>query len=125
MGLEWNPLNNESMGLSRNTATIQYRAFEMIQDEFPLIFNDDGPGEAGDLVAFREISADEIALCLVHCKNAIDGKVSRDIRNLYTVCGQAQKSITVKHEGMKETRDRLAQETRELGEAWWVPHFEG
>ena len=113
---DWNgiPLNNESMGLSRNTATIQYRAFEMIQDEFPLIFNDDGPGEAGDLVAFREISADEIALCLVHCKNAIDGKVSRDIRNLYTVCGQAQKSITVKHEGMK----KLAIDLRRRHESW-------
>lgn len=108
------PLNKESMGLSRDRGTIQHRAFEILADDFPLIFNDDGPGEAGDLVAIRDINADEIGLCLVHCKNAIDGKVSGDIRNLYTVCGQAQKCISVKHEGMK----KLASDLRRRHEIW-------
>jgi hypothetical protein len=36
----------------------------------------------------------------VHCKGAHGGQVSRDITNFYTVCGQAQKSITAKHAGL-------------------------
>lgn len=37
---------------------------------------------------------------MVHCKGAIGGQISGEIDNFYTVCGQAQKSITVKYLGM-------------------------
>lgn len=99
------PLNKESMGIGVDTETIQYRTYEKIVENFDIIINDDGAGEAGDLVCFKDIRAEgsqAIVLCLVHCKNAYGGRVSGDIRNLYTVCGQAQKSITVKHEGLKK-----------------------
>jgi superfamily II DNA or RNA helicase len=106
---DWNgiPLNKESMGMDIDKSTIQYRAFENIADDFDVIVNDDGPGEAGDLVCLRDIGADAIGLCVVHCKNALGGKVSNDIRNLYTVCGQAQKSIAAKHEGLKKLSTNL------------------
>ncbi len=107
-------LNRESMGISVDTETIQYRAFKNIEREFDVIVNDDGPGEAGDLVCLKDIGSDAIGLCLVHCKNAHDGKISNDIRNLYTVCGQAQKSITAKHEGLKN----LATDLRRRHEHW-------
>ena len=81
--------------------TIQYRAFEVICDDYDLIFNDDGSGEAADLVCLTEVDEKTILLCLVHCKGAHEGRVSTDIRNFYTVCGQAQKSITVKHGGVQ------------------------
>ena len=64
------------------------------------MFNDDGSGEAADLVGLKDIDEQTIALCLVHCKNAHGGEVSADIRNFYTVCGQAQKSVSIKHRGM-------------------------
>lgn len=94
------PLNLESMHKTREQNTIQYRTFEHVADEFDLIFNDDGSGEAADLVCLRDIDDTTIKLTLVHCKGAHGGHVSRDIRNFYTVCGQAQKSIAVKHAGM-------------------------
>jgi hypothetical protein len=47
------------------------------------VFNDDGSGEVTDL-----------------CKNAHNGKVSEDIRNFYTLCGEAQKSVSIKHRGI-------------------------
>ena len=94
------PLNQESMYKAGNTDTIQYRTFEQIQNEYDLIFNDDGCGESADLVAIKDVDNETIRLCLVHCKGAHGGNVSNDIRNFYTVCGQAQKSITVKHGGM-------------------------
>ncbi|PJB73627.1 MAG: DEAD/DEAH box helicase [Alphaproteobacteria bacterium CG_4_9_14_3_um_filter_47_13] len=95
------PLNQESMGKKNQTDTIQYKTFEHIQDEYDLIFNDDGAGEAADLVALKNIDDEKIRLCLVHCKGASGAKISNDITNFYTVCGQTQKSITVKHAGLQ------------------------
>ena len=94
------PLNKESMRKSADKETIQYRAFEQLQAEYDVVFNDDGCGEAGDLVCLKDIDETTIRLCLVHCKGAHGGRVSQDIRNFYTLCGQAQKSITVKHAGL-------------------------
>lgn len=94
------PLNQESMHKTGNKASIQYRTFTQVADEFDLVFNDDGSGEAADLVCLKDVDDTTIRLCLVHCKGAHGGTVSRDIRNFYTVCGQAQKSVAVKHAGM-------------------------
>lgn len=94
------PLNRESMHKQGDHDTIQYRTFEHLQGEFDVIFNDDGSGEAADLVCLKDVDDGTIRLCLVHCKGAHGGAVSRDIRNFYTVCGQAQKSIVAKHQGL-------------------------
>ncbi|MEM6780327.1 MAG: DEAD/DEAH box helicase family protein [Pseudomonadota bacterium] len=95
------PLNQESMGKERKTDTIQHKTFEYIREEYDLIFNDDGSGEAADLVALKNINDETIRLCLVHCKGAHGARISSDITNFYTVCGQAQKSIAVKHAGLQ------------------------
>lgn len=107
-------LNKESMGKSRATGTIQYRAFRELEAEFDLVFNDDGSGEAADLVGLKEIDETTIKLCLVHCKNAHDAKITRDIRNFYILCGQAQKSASIKHRGM----NRLYNDLRRRHETW-------
>jgi hypothetical protein len=54
-----------------------------------------------DLVALRVEEDGSIRLCLVHCKNAHEGRVSGDIRNFYALCGQAQKSVAVRHARLK------------------------
>jgi hypothetical protein len=94
------PLQQESMHKQGDRATIQYRTYEHIRDQYDLIFNDDGSGEAADLVCLKDLDEMSIRLTLVHCKGAHGGKISQDIRNFYTVCGQAQKSITAKHAGL-------------------------
>ena len=94
------PLNKESIGKQFDQSTIQYRTFEKIADDYDVIFNDDGSGEAADLVCFKDVDANTIRLSLVHCKNAVEAAVTNDIRNFYTVCGQAQKCISVKHGGI-------------------------
>lgn len=113
---DWNniPLNKESIGKDGDQNTIQFRTFEQIQSEYDLIINDDGPGEAADLVCFKDQDESTIKLTLVHCKGAYGGTVSQDIRNFYTVCGQAQKSVTTKHSGVK----RLADDLRRRHETW-------
>ncbi|WP_408950269.1 DEAD/DEAH box helicase [Lysobacter sp. Hz 25] len=101
-GWDWTgiPLNRESMHRERHRDTIQYRVYERLQAEFDVVINDDGHGEAADLVCFKDVDEGSVKLCLVHCKGAHRGVVSQDIRNFYTVCGQAQKNITARHKGI-------------------------
>jgi superfamily II DNA or RNA helicase len=108
------PLNRESIGKNRDTNTIQYKSFQAVESEFDVVFNDDGKGEAGDLVCLKDIDDSTIKLCLVHCKGAIGGQISGEIDNFYTVCGQAQKSIAVKHLGMT----RLYNDLKRRHEIW-------
>ncbi len=107
----WNwagiPLNKESMGKSTETDSIQYKTFKEFENDYDFIFNDDGKDEAGDLVALTNIDDQTIKLTLIHCKNAKEAKVSGSIDNMYVVCGQAQKSIRVKHAGLKELQKDL------------------
>lgn len=65
-------------------------------------------------MALKDVDEKTIKLCLVHCKNAHEGKVSQDIRNFYVLCGQAQKSVSIKHRGM----NRLEAEKRAKILAW-------
>jgi superfamily II DNA or RNA helicase len=115
---EWDwtdiPLNKESIGKGGNRETIQYRTFERLNVEFDLIFNDDGCGEAADLVCLKEVGETTIRLTFVHCKGAHGGSVSQDIRNFYVVCGQAQKSIAAKHLGLP----RLYLDLKRREETW-------
>jgi superfamily II DNA or RNA helicase len=108
------PLNQESMGKNRSKDTIQYRAFEQLRAEYDLVFNDDGSGEAADLVGLKDVDQTTIRLSLVHCKNAHEGKVTQDIRNFYVLCGQAQKSVSIKHRGMA----RLYQDLKRRHDLW-------
>ena len=108
------PLNKESMHTSGDKDSIQYRSFQKLQPNYELIFNDDGCGEAADLVCLKDIDESTIRLCLVHCKGAHGGRVSQDIRNFYTVCGQAQKSIVAKHAGLS----KLYHDLKRRQETW-------
>lgn len=101
---DWNGvhLNEESMGKEMSSTSIQYKAFETFRTDYDIIINDDDKGEAGDLVCLKQIDERLINLTLIHCKNAINNKPGSDIRDMYTVCGQAQKSIKIKHKGLKE-----------------------
>lgn len=107
--LDWGDIDiaQESIGKTGRSNCVQFRAYELFRDEYAFVFNDDGKGEAADLVCLRDVSDDEIELALIHCKYAIDGTPSARIDNLYEVCGQAQKCIVVKHEGLKRLQKSL------------------
>ncbi|MGY4412395.1 hypothetical protein ACVWW4_004131 [Bradyrhizobium sp. LB7.1] len=88
------------MDKSRAASTIQHYAFQRLKADFDLVFNDDGSGEAADLVGLKEVDEKTIRLCLIHCKNAYKGVIFVGHQNFYVRCGQAQKSARVKHHGM-------------------------
>jgi superfamily II DNA or RNA helicase len=92
-------IRKESMGKELQQDSIQWRAYEQIKDRYDVIINDDGKGEAADLVGLRVVG-DVIHLALVHCKYSAKDMPGRRLGDLYEVCGQAQKSIRWKHGGI-------------------------
>jgi hypothetical protein len=86
-------LNVESQGRERNPRSIQARVIEYIKtlDSWDMIIDDDGAGEVADIVAIK-IEGSELIVNLVHCKYST-GQPGARVKDLYEVCGQAQKSI--------------------------------
>ena len=98
---DWENVNirKESQGESKEYDSIQARVIRELQTRnYDIIFDDDGRGEAADIVTIRR--ADEkdnpssIEVEFYHCKFSIDAKPGKRIKDLYEVCGQAQKSIS-------------------------------
>lgn len=62
-----------------------------------MIIDDDGKGEAADVVTIKLIgdaaAPSRIDVEFYHCKYSQQAAVGRRIEDLYEVCGQAQKSI--------------------------------
>ena len=92
------PLRKESQGRSRDPETIQARTIRELVDrgQYRVIFDDDGKGEAADVVAIRFVgdeTSPSIEVELYHCKFSGGDAPGARIEDLYQVCGQAQKSI--------------------------------
>lgn len=86
-------IRKESQGIEKEIDSIQYRVIqELLKDNYDVVFNDDGPGEAADVVAIKA-SETNIEVAFYHCKYSSSDRPGRRIGDLYEVCGQAQKSI--------------------------------
>ncbi|KND48116.1 MAG: Helicase-related protein [Parcubacteria bacterium C7867-006] len=90
-------IKKESQGVGKDQDSIQYKVIEKLKNEnFDVIINDDGKGEAADVVAIRIVeSAGEqnyIEVNLYHCKYSGQTTPGSRISDLYEVCGQAQRS---------------------------------
>jgi len=116
--IAWNwqgvSLEKESQHVSpKITDSIQYKVIEELKkDNYDIIYDDDYSGEIADVVTLR-LHADKLSVGLYHLKFAIDGKVTDQVKNLYEVCGQAQKSVHWKHkEGAKFINHLLRRETK-------------
>ena len=89
-------LTKESQGLARATDSIQFKAIQRMLagawgNTYSIIFDDDASGEAADVVGLS--TGDGVLnVDLVHCKYSKREPGER-IKDLYEVCGQAQKSI--------------------------------
>lgn len=105
---DWNGINirKESMGKDRIKNTVQYKSFLRIKDDYDVIINDDGSGEAADLLAMKIID-NEIHLELIHCKFSSSETTGARLKDFYEVCGQAQRSIRWKHQGFMSLYKRL------------------
>ncbi len=91
----------ESLGKDNKKDSVQYKISKLFKDDYEIIFNDDASGEAADIIALRQESNDSFKLHLVHCKFSSDQTPGSRIDDFYALCGQAQKCIRWKHNGME------------------------
>lgn len=92
--VDWGGVNirKESWGKERDPATVQGRMMKLVLDgEWDVVIDDDGPGEVADIVALREIDGTLIAR-LVHCKFSSEDEPGGRIKDLYELAGQAERS---------------------------------
>ena len=84
----------ESQGVAKDASSIQYRVIRELKKrtDLAVIYDDDDKGESADVVAISE-SDDQITVEFWHCKFAADDQPGARIKELYELCGQAQKSI--------------------------------
>lgn len=78
--------------------SIQYNCFQrlFLDNSYEILYNDDNSGEIADIITIKNLE-NEIKVEFYHLKFALNGVVSNEIKNLYEVCGQAQKSLIWKY----------------------------
>ena len=92
-------IRKESQGTSKIQNSIQARVIRELKGrDYMMIFDDDGKGEAADVVAIRLVGdrtdLTSIDVEFYHCKYSREATPGRRIADLYEVCGQAQKSVS-------------------------------
>ncbi|MBC53312.1 MAG: helicase [Gammaproteobacteria bacterium] len=93
---DWSTTNirAESQGPEKRADSVQRHVIETLltdDDVHDLVFDDDGAGEIADVVALR-VTEGLIQVTLYHCKYSSSDIPGSRVKDLYEVCGQAQKS---------------------------------
>lgn len=92
---DWGGVNirKESQGETKATDSIQYRVIqELKKGSYAVIFDDDASGEAADVVAVLD-AGNSLIVDLYHCKYSSEAEPGSRVKDLYEVCGQAQKCV--------------------------------
>ncbi len=90
----------ESQRDERRPASIQRKVIlallaEPAATRFDVVFDDDGSGEIADVVALR-VTGHTLLVRLYHCKFSSEDAAGARVKDLYEVCGQAQRSVSWK-----------------------------
>ncbi len=88
-------IRTESQGRERKKQSIQYATIHNIVDQSSdIIFDDDGSGEIADVIGIKIDDVNrKIFFHLYHCKFSDGDLPGGRVKDLYEVCGQAEKSI--------------------------------
>jgi superfamily II DNA or RNA helicase len=89
----------ESQGTQRRAEAIQAKVIRQILiGDDDLVFDDDGKGEAADIVTVKVVGGFEaptrLDIGFYHCKYAHGAEPGARLEDLYELCGQAQKCVT-------------------------------
>jgi hypothetical protein len=93
---DWSKTNirAESQGPEKRADSVQRRVIDALLadgEAYDLIFDDDGAGEIADVVSLR-VTEGLVQVTLHHCKYSSTATPGARVKDLYEVCGQAQKS---------------------------------
>lgn len=107
---DWEGVNirKESQGEAKEQDSIQAAVIARLgTGAYHLIFDDDGSGEAADVVAVTVIgqldAPERLDIEFYHCKYSMRASAGGRIDDLYVVCGQAQTSIRWMSSGEKRS----------------------
>ena len=107
---DWGGINiqKESQGEAKEQDSVQAAVIARLKTgDYHLIFDDDGSGEAADVVAVTVAgpfdAPERIDVEFYHCKYSKTAKAGGRIDDLYVVCGQAQTSIRWMSSGEKRS----------------------
>ncbi len=85
-------ITNESQGVDKNQDSIQYAVLEKLkEEEYLVLFDDDGANEVADIVAFKE-EGSVFVTELYHLKFSSSDTTGSRVKDFYEVCGQAIRS---------------------------------
>lgn len=94
-------ITKESQRKTKRVDSIQYRVLERLKElaEYNIIFDDDDANEASDIIAIRgyESEHNKLIFELYHCKFSSKEEPGGRLKDLYEVCGQAQRSYHWRH----------------------------
>ena len=98
----------ESQGDERDRRSIQAAVIgRLMAQDHDVIFDDDGAGEAADVVAVRLVGGTGqptgIEVEFYHCKYSSEDAAGARVGDLYVVCGQAQSSVRWMFSNEKQT----------------------
>jgi hypothetical protein len=93
---DWSKTNirAESQGPEKRDDSVQWRLINTLltgSEAYDVIFDDDGAGEIADVVSLR-VTEGLVQVTLHHCKYSSAETPGARVKDLYEVCGQAQKS---------------------------------
>ncbi|MDL2226930.1 hypothetical protein LJB86_04670, partial [Deltaproteobacteria bacterium OttesenSCG-928-M10] len=107
-------ITKESMGKQRHEDSVQWRVAQDLMDSYDILIDDDGPGEAADLVALK-FNENKINITLIHCKYSSAKEAGARVKDLYELCGQAQKSIRWKESKFSKLYNHIKQRNDRWG----------
>jgi hypothetical protein len=95
--LDWSTVDirTESRGTAQVEDSIQSFIIRKLMEgggNYDVIFDDDGSGEVADIVAMR-LSGQTLKVELYHCKFSSEAAGGARVKDLYEICGQAQKCL--------------------------------
>jgi uncharacterized protein YhbP (UPF0306 family) len=115
VALDWQrtDISVESQKAERRPDSIQAKMSAYFQEatKFDALLNDDGSGEAADLVGLRVV-ATELHITLVHCKYSSKPMVGPRVADLYELCGQAIRGAKWRQQGAQPLLRNLDRRTR-------------
>jgi hypothetical protein len=103
--------------------SIQEEVIEEIQEEgYDVVVDDDGKGEAADIVALRKNDM-SLEVHLFHCKYSSGEDPGARVNDLYAVCGQAQRSAYRKFH-VEKLLDHLESRAQDRLDRYGTTRFE-
>jgi superfamily II DNA or RNA helicase len=92
-------IRKESQGQEKSPDSVQAKVILELcgRGNYEVVFDDDGKGEAADVIGIRMIGKDpqsiRIDVEFYHCKYSSSATPGTRVKDLYELCGQAQKCI--------------------------------